>query len=144
MTLWTVARQAPLSIVFPRQEYWSRLPFPPSGDLPGPRVELASPALASGLFTTKHRGRPLFYICGKSFYAKKQSKTKKTLDKNLKLYAFYSLSQLKFCNQVLFILTIIIISSMREQLKLYPSYIKIIYDGKKDKKKVAYPIIQSD
>lgn len=33
---------------------------------------------------------------------------------------------------------------MGEQLKLYPSYIKIIYDGKKDKKKVAYPIIQRD
>ena len=123
MTLWTVARQAPLSIVFPRREYWSRLPFPPAGDLPNPGVELASPALACGLFTTKHKGRPLFYICGKSFYAKKQNKTKKTFDKNLKLYAFYSLFQLKFCNHVLFILTI---TSVGEPLKLYPLYIKII------------------
>ena len=35
-TPWTVARQAPLSMEFPRQEYWSGLPFPPPGDLPDP------------------------------------------------------------------------------------------------------------
>ena len=33
-TLWTIARQAPLSMVFSRQEYWNGLPFPPLGDLP--------------------------------------------------------------------------------------------------------------
>ena len=33
-TPWTIARQAPLSMGFPRQEYWSRLPFPTPGDLP--------------------------------------------------------------------------------------------------------------
>ena len=36
MTPWTVARQAPLSVGFPRQEYWSGLPFPSPGDLPNP------------------------------------------------------------------------------------------------------------
>ena len=36
---WTVARQAPLSVGFPRQEYWGGLPFPPSGDLPDPGIE---------------------------------------------------------------------------------------------------------
>ena len=41
----TVARQAPLSMGFTRQEYWSRLPFPSLGDLPLPGTELASPAL---------------------------------------------------------------------------------------------------
>ena len=41
-TLWTVARQAPLSMGFARQEYWSGLPFPPSGDLPNPGIERAS------------------------------------------------------------------------------------------------------
>ena len=41
-TLWTVARQAPLSMGFSRQEYWSRLPRPPPGDLPDPEMELAS------------------------------------------------------------------------------------------------------
>ena len=40
----TVARQAPLSMGFSRQEYWSRLPYPPSGDLPDPEIELVSPA----------------------------------------------------------------------------------------------------
>ena len=35
-TLWTVARQAPLSMGFSRKEYWSGLPFPPPGDLPNP------------------------------------------------------------------------------------------------------------
>ena len=34
MTAWTIAQQAPFSMVFPRQKYWSDLPFPPSGDLP--------------------------------------------------------------------------------------------------------------
>ena len=48
-----VAHQAPLSIGFSRQEYWSRLPFPSSGDLPDPRTELTSPALAGGFFTTE-------------------------------------------------------------------------------------------
>ena len=40
---------------FPRQEYWSRLPFPPPGDLPDPGIEpvsLGSPALAGGFLTT--------------------------------------------------------------------------------------------
>ena len=44
-TLWTVARQASLSMGFPGQEYWSGLPFPSPGDLPDPGIELTSPAL---------------------------------------------------------------------------------------------------
>ena len=55
VTPWTVARQAPLSMGFSRQEYWSGLPFPPPGDLPDPGAEpasLKSPALAGGFFTT--------------------------------------------------------------------------------------------
>ena len=44
VTPWTVARQAPLSMGFSRQEYWSGLPFPPPGDLPNPGVEPRSPA----------------------------------------------------------------------------------------------------
>ena len=46
---WTVACQAPLSVAFSRQEYWSRLPFPPLGDLPQPGIKsmsFVSPALA--------------------------------------------------------------------------------------------------
>ena len=54
-TPWTVPHQAPLSMGFSRQEYWSGLPFPPPGDLPDPGIEprsLMSPALAGGFFTT--------------------------------------------------------------------------------------------
>ena len=56
-SLWplTVAGQAPLSMGFSRQEYWSALLFPPPGDLPNPGIEptsLMSPALAGGFFTT--------------------------------------------------------------------------------------------
>ena len=42
-TPWTVALQGPLSMGFPRQEYWSGLPFPPPGDLADPGIEPASP-----------------------------------------------------------------------------------------------------
>ena len=50
----TVAHQAPLSTGFSRQEHWSRLPCPPSGDLPNPGIEAAalSSALAGRFFTT--------------------------------------------------------------------------------------------
>ena len=54
VTLWIVARQAPLSMGFSRQEYWSGLPCPPP-DLPDPGMEpvsLMSPALAGRFFTT--------------------------------------------------------------------------------------------
>ena len=44
-TQWTVARQAPLSMGFSRQEYWSGLPFPSSGCLPNPGIKLGSPTL---------------------------------------------------------------------------------------------------
>ena len=44
-TPWTVARQAPLSMGFSRQEYWSGLPFPSPGDLPNPEIEPRSPTL---------------------------------------------------------------------------------------------------
>ena len=42
---WTVVHQAPLSMGFPRQEYWSGLPFPSPGDLPNPGIEPGSPEL---------------------------------------------------------------------------------------------------
>ena len=58
VTPWTVARQAPLSIGFSRQEYWTGLPFPSPGDLPNPGIEPTSPALEGGLFTTEPPGKP--------------------------------------------------------------------------------------
>ena len=57
-TPWTVACQAPLSMGFPRQEYWSGLPFPSSGDLPNPAIGPTFPALAGGFFTTDPPGKP--------------------------------------------------------------------------------------
>ena len=59
---WTVARQAPLSMRFPRQEYRSRLPFPPPGDPPNPGIESAPSALADGFFTTEPPGKPFVPI----------------------------------------------------------------------------------
>ena len=55
---WTVARQAPLCMGYPRQEDWSGLPFPSLGHLPNPGTEPESPALAGGFFTTKPPGKP--------------------------------------------------------------------------------------
>ena len=55
VTLWTVACQSPLSVGFPRQEYWTGLPRCLPGDLPNPGIEstsLMSPALAGRFFTT--------------------------------------------------------------------------------------------
>ena len=57
VTQWTVACQAPLSLGFSRQEYWSGLPFPPPGDLPYPETEPVSPALAGRFFTTEPPGK---------------------------------------------------------------------------------------
>ena len=47
---WTAAHQAPLSMGFPRKEYWSGLLFPSPGDLPDSRIEPTTPALAGGFF----------------------------------------------------------------------------------------------
>ena len=53
---WTVASQAPLSMGFSRQEYWSGLPFPSPGDLQDPGIQPASPASAGGFFLPLNRG----------------------------------------------------------------------------------------
>ena len=58
-TPWTVAHQAPLSMEFPRQESWSGLPFPTSGDLPDPGIEplsSAAAALTGRFLTTEEPG----------------------------------------------------------------------------------------
>ena len=57
-TLWTLAFQAPLSMGFSRQEYWSGLPRPPPGDLPNPGIELTSPALQADSWPLSHQGSP--------------------------------------------------------------------------------------
>ena len=69
-TPWTIAHQAPLSMGFSRQEYWSGVPFPPPGDLPDPEIEptsLKSPALAGGFFTIEPLEKSMIcmytYVC---------------------------------------------------------------------------------
>ena len=57
-TPWTVAYQAPPSIGFSRQEYWSGLPFPSPGDLPNPGMEPGSPALEADTLTSEPPGKP--------------------------------------------------------------------------------------
>ena len=59
----TIARQAPLSMGFSRQEYWNGLPLPPPGDLPHPGIELTSPALEGRFFTTEPPGKQ---VCGEA------------------------------------------------------------------------------
>ena len=61
-TSWAVTHQPPLSIAFPRQEYWTGLPFPSPGDLPHPGIKPRSLALAGEFFTTEP---PLSHKCPK-------------------------------------------------------------------------------
>ena len=61
MMLWTVARQTPLSMGFPREEYWGGLPLHSPGDLPDPWVKPATLALAGGFLTTVPHGKPQFF-----------------------------------------------------------------------------------
>ena len=67
-TPWTIACQAPLSMGFPRQEYWSGLPFPSPGDLPDPGIEYVSPTLAGGFYTTESPGEPMLFTTSLYFH----------------------------------------------------------------------------
>ena len=58
-TRWTIAGQAPLSMVFSQQEYWSELPCPLAGDLCDPGIELACPALQADSLPLSHQGSPI-------------------------------------------------------------------------------------
>ena len=57
-TPWTVAHQAPLSMEFFKQEYWSGLPFPTLGDVPNLGIKPESPALAGDSLPLRHLGSP--------------------------------------------------------------------------------------
>ena len=56
-TPWTVAHQAPQSMEFSRQNYWSGLPFPSPGDLPNPGIEPGSPTLQADALLSKPPGK---------------------------------------------------------------------------------------
>ena len=57
-----VASQVPLSMVFPRQEYWNRLPFPSAEDLSDPGIKPMFSALAGRLFTAEATGKPKLLV----------------------------------------------------------------------------------
>ena len=65
VTPWIIVRQAPLSVGFPRQEYWNRFPIPSPRDLPDPGIEPVSPAIqtvsciAGGFFIAEPQGKPI-------------------------------------------------------------------------------------
>ena len=61
-SLWTVAPQAPLSLGFSRQEYWSGLPCPSPGDLPDPEIKPRAPTLQADSLPAELQGKPLTYI----------------------------------------------------------------------------------
>ena len=63
VTLWTVIHQAPLSMEFCRQEYWSGLPFPSPGDLSDPGIEPRSPALQADSSPTEPPGNVYIHMC---------------------------------------------------------------------------------
>ena len=58
VTPWTAGHQTPASMGFPRQEYWSALPFPSPEDLPDPGIEPGSPALQADALTSEPREKP--------------------------------------------------------------------------------------
>ena len=61
-TPWTVAYQAPPSMEFSRQEYWSGLPFPSPGDVPNPGIKPGSPALQAGTLPSEPPGKPCLIL----------------------------------------------------------------------------------
>ena len=66
VTLWTAACQAPLSMGFSRQEYWSGLPCPPPGDLPSPGMEAVTHVSCVGRWVPYHwrrLGRGMLLVC---------------------------------------------------------------------------------
>ena len=88
MILRTVARQAPLSMGFSRQEYWSRLPCPPPGDLPYLRTEpgsLTSPALAGGFWLFF-----FFFFLPLAFQFKSKSESQSVVSNSLRPCVLYS------------------------------------------------------
>ena len=63
VTTWNVACQAPLSMGFPRQEYWSGLPVPSPGNLPNSGIESTSPTLQVNSLSMNHWGSPDTCMC---------------------------------------------------------------------------------
>ena len=67
-TPWAVAYQAPPSVGFSRQEYWSGLPFPSPGDLPNPGIQPRDPALLTDTLPSKPPGKPYVIFFSITFH----------------------------------------------------------------------------
>ena len=84
----TVAHQAPLSMDFSRQEYWSGLPFPSPGELPDPGIEPTSLTLAHRFFITEPPGKPHVKIqCSKILLKIRLKNPQKTKERSLQIVA---------------------------------------------------------
>ena len=90
-TPWTVAYQAPPSMEFSRQEYWSGQPFPSPRDLPNPGIEPGSPALQADALSSEPPYDPTVAFLG--IYSEKNTIYHKYNDQLSKL-------QIKFCDQL--------------------------------------------
>ena len=101
VTPWTVTCQAPLSIGFSRQEYWSGLPFPSPGDLPDPGIEPRSPALQADSLPSEPPGKPSWI----RYHNTKLTSCKKQLELNFK----------RFCSR-LFIYFFLLVSGIRDKI----------------------------
>ena len=82
---WTVAHQAPLSLGFSRQEYWSGLPFPSPGELPDPGLKPRSPPLQADASTSEPPGKP-------------QTKRKQEMNPVLRMEQHWMIGKLEYTN----------------------------------------------
>ena len=110
VTPWIIACQAPLSMEFPRQEYWSGLPFASPRGLPTPGTGPTSPALAGKFFTTEPPGKPILELL----------KIKIDLRKSIWIKVFKCILHSIFQNFI----------SLMYPLKLFTLIINIVYQEK--------------
>ena len=82
-TPWTVAYQAPSSMGFFRQEYWSGLPFPSPGDLPNPGIEPRSPTLQADALLSEPPGKSENHLPGEHLFQKNKLKWLKSISYNM-------------------------------------------------------------
>ena len=97
-TPWTIVHQAPLSMDFSRQEYWSGLPFPTPGGLPDPGIKPESPALAGGCFTTAPPGKPT-ELCVYTIY----TYTYVYIHTHVYVHVYYKFSQFIYISMCVYI-----------------------------------------
>ena len=99
---WTIAHQAPLSMGFSRQEYWSGQPFSSQGDLPDPGIKPGSPAMKADTLPSEPPGGPkfAFHLCNYFCFADKFIRTLFFSDSTYKWYhVIFVFLSLIYCTQ---------------------------------------------